>query len=257
MTNAALEHLFSHKPAGRPAASGLSGGQQLWPQWCNVFQTVLYNVYVDTQQKGGSADSERTVWKEPLLHRWFSAIVAELSVECVTQLRRESTAWITLQPRCGSDAGLLRANERSFVQRWRINTKTLPILSVWFIFSLHRTGLKTWCWTTGRCLTATLAPGLPSWLRTSCIITSPYTFRRCWRSSALPTCWLPRVWERSPSITTSPRRPSVHSPGRHHCGVQRGHLALPAAHPHASLPRRRFHRRAWWSEPLRMLSRTW
>lgn len=179
------------------------------------------------------------------------------SVKRVIQLQRESATWITLQPHCGNNAALLRANEQSFMQRWQINTKTLPILSVWFIFSLHRTGLKTWCWTTGHCLMATLAPGLPSWLRTSCIITLPYTFRRCWRSSALPTCWLPRVWERSPSITTSPRRPSVHSPGRHRCGVQRGHLALPAAHPRASLPRRRFHRRAWWSEPLRMLSRTW
>lgn len=232
-----------------------SGGQQLWPQWCNVLQAVLYNVYVDTQQKeGGSADSEKTVWKQPLLHQWFPAIVAELSVERVIRLWRET---LLERPYSGNVAVLLSANEQSFVQKWRINTKTLPILSVWFTFSLHRTGLKTWCWTTGRCLTATLAPGLPSWPRTSCIITSPYTFRRCWRSSALPTCWLPRVWERSPSITTSPRRPSVHSPGRHRCGVQRGHLALLAAHPHASLPRRRFHRRAWWSEPLRMLSRTW
>lgn len=86
VTNAALEHLFSHKPARCPAAPVLSGGEQLWPQWCNVLQTALYNVYVDTQQKGGGggADSEKTVWKEPLLHQWFPAIVAELSAEHVT-----------------------------------------------------------------------------------------------------------------------------------------------------------------------------
>lgn len=155
---------------------------------------------------------------------------------------QKNTLWINTQSHFGKDV--------------MCNRDCFCLISV-FRFPLHRTDLKIWCWTTGRCLTATLAPGLLSWLHTSCIITSPCTFRRWWRSSALPTCWLPRVWERSPSIITSPRRLNGHSPGQHRCGVQRGHLARLEAHPRASLLRRRFHRRAWWSERWRMLSKTW
>lgn len=179
---------------------------------------------------------------------------------------------------CGLCAHIIRLREKPCLNchtvsmmprwqcKWRIShadvadkCKDISPLYVVCLINIYsnRTGLKIWCWTTGHCLTATLASGLPSWRHTFCIITLPCTFRRCWRSSALPTCWLPRVWERNPSITTSPLRPSVHSPGQHRCEVQRGPLALPAARPHASLPRRRFHRRAWWSEPLRMPSKIW
>uniref|UniRef100_A0AAQ4PK72 Protein phosphatase, Mg2+/Mn2+ dependent, 1H n=1 Tax=Gasterosteus aculeatus aculeatus TaxID=481459 RepID=A0AAQ4PK72_GASAC len=104
---------------------------------------------------------------------------------------------------------------------------------------------------------ATLAPGRPWWLPAFCITTSPCTFRRLWRSSAVRTCRPRPASGRSPSTSTSRRHPSAPSPGPRPCAAPRGLLAPPAPRPHASSRRRRFHTRAWWSEPSRTLSKTW